>query len=56
MWLREIERYAAEGVSKLLVGNKNDLTDKKVVDYTAAKVKYIFSYFVKQYDNYLSHI
>ncbi|KAI8143229.1 putative GTP-binding protein ypt1 [Fennellomyces sp. T-0311] len=37
MWLREIERYAAEGVSKLLVGNKNDLTDRKVVDYTAAK-------------------
>ncbi|KAI9006250.1 ras family protein [Phycomyces nitens] len=36
-WMREIDRYAAEGVNKLLVGNKNDLTDKKVVDYTAAK-------------------
>ncbi|KAI9488269.1 GTP-binding protein ypt1 [Zychaea mexicana] len=37
MWLKEIERYAAEGVSKLVVGNKNDLTDKKVVDTTAVK-------------------
>ncbi|KAL0092591.1 GTP-binding protein ypt1 [Phycomyces blakesleeanus] len=36
-WMREIDRYAAEGVNKLLVGNKNDLTEKKVVDYTAAK-------------------
>ncbi|KAI9300999.1 GTP-binding protein ypt1, partial [Cunninghamella echinulata] len=36
-WLSEIERYAAEGVNKLLVGNKSDLTDKKVVDTEQAK-------------------
>jgi len=36
--MQEIDRYAAEGVNKLLVGNKSDLTDKKVVEYTEAKV------------------
>lgn len=36
-WLQEIDRYATSGVMKLLVGNKADLSDKKVVDYTAAK-------------------
>ncbi|CDJ56879.1 RAS small GTpase, putative [Eimeria maxima] len=36
-WMHEIERYATEGVSKLLVGNKSDLTAKKVVSYEEGK-------------------
>ena len=36
-WLSEIDRYANENVNKLLVGNKSDLTSKKVVDYAIAK-------------------
>ncbi len=36
-WLQEIDRYATEGVNKLLVGNKSDMSDKKAVEYTVAK-------------------
>ncbi|EIW67187.1 GTP-binding protein ypt1 [Tremella mesenterica] len=36
-WLQEIDRYAVEGVNKLLVGNKSDLTTKKVVEHNEAK-------------------
>jgi len=36
-WLGEIERYACQSVNKLLVGNKADLIEKKVVDFNEAK-------------------
>jgi Ras-related protein Rab-1A len=36
-WLNEIDRYATEHVSKLLVGNKSDLVQKKAIDYDTAK-------------------
>lgn len=36
-WLQEIDRYAVEGVNKLLVGNKSDLVGKKVVETDTAK-------------------
>lgn len=36
-WLQEIDRFASEHVCKLLVGNKNDMTSKKVVSTETAK-------------------
>merc|ERR1712083_531755 len=36
-WLGEIDKYAKEGVNKVLVGNKCDLSSKKVVSYDEAK-------------------
>jgi Ras-related protein Rab-1A len=36
-WLNEIDRYANESVNKLLVGNKCDLEEKRVVDKATAQ-------------------
>lgn len=38
-WITEIERYASEGVKKLIIGNKSDLVERKVVEYSVAKVR-----------------
>lgn len=40
-WLNEIDRYASDSVNKLLVGNKCDLTSKKVVSYETGKVRIV---------------
>jgi Ras-related protein Rab-1A len=37
-WLEEIDHHASANVNKILVGNKSDLTTKKVVEYNQAKV------------------
>jgi len=36
-WNAEIDRYASEGVTKVLIGNKSDMADKKVVTYDEGK-------------------
>ncbi|KAK5577645.1 hypothetical protein RB653_002588 [Dictyostelium firmibasis] len=36
-WLQEIERYAREGIIKMIIGNKCDLVSQKVVDPFLAK-------------------
>ncbi|KAI8866334.1 GTP-binding protein ypt1 [Ramicandelaber brevisporus] len=36
-WLQEIDRYASEGVNRLLVGNKCDLVDNKQVETKLAQ-------------------
>merc|ERR1712227_216316 len=36
-WLEEIQRYACEGVNKLMVGNKCDLASKRKVEKKAAE-------------------
>lgn len=36
-WLAEIERYASSSVTKLLVGNKADLSSRRTVDKAAAE-------------------
>jgi len=37
LWMQEIQRYAVFGVSRVLVGNKFDQDDKKIVSYNTAK-------------------
>uniref|UniRef100_A0A5K3FPM5 Ras-related protein Rab-1A n=1 Tax=Mesocestoides corti TaxID=53468 RepID=A0A5K3FPM5_MESCO len=36
-WLEEIKRYARPDVTKIVVGNKSDLTDQRVVSYEQGK-------------------
>ncbi|KAH3764060.1 Rab GTPase [Pelomyxa schiedti] len=36
-WIRNIEQHASEDVSKILIGNKCDMVDKKVVEYEKGK-------------------
>jgi len=36
-WIRNIEQHAAENVNKILIGNKCDLVDKKVIDTSRGK-------------------
>merc|ERR1712039_336709 len=36
-WMQEIDKYAADGVNRLMIGNKCDLSSKKVVSYDEAK-------------------
>ena len=36
-WLGDIERYGLKDVNKLLIGNKCDLTEKRVVEYEKGK-------------------
>jgi Ras-related protein Rab-1A len=43
-WMAEIDRYASDGVSKLLVGNKSDLSGKRAIEYSAAKVSMRLEY------------
>jgi len=37
LWMQEIQRYAAGGVCKMLVGNKVDLEEKRVISTSTAK-------------------
>ena len=30
-WMRNIEQHASEGVNKILIGNKADMLDKKII-------------------------
>lgn len=43
-WMAEIDRYASDGVSKLLVGNKSDIAGKRAVEYATAKVPWLHKY------------
>ena len=36
-WMNDVEQYAPEGVNKILVGQKQDINDQRVVAYDRAK-------------------
>jgi Ras-related protein Rab-1A len=37
-WYKEIDRYASDNISKMLIGNKSDLAANRAVDAAVAKV------------------
>ena len=37
MWLKEVEKYSTANVCKVLIGNKSDLTNKRVIDFKTGK-------------------
>ena len=50
-WLKELRDHADSNIVIMLVGNKSDMEDKKVVEYTVAKVcssLYLFPYSLEQ--------
>lgn len=52
-WLLEVNRYASESTCKLLVGNKSDREDERVVAFDTAKVRtYDNGHRFIYYDNY----
>jgi len=36
-WIRNIEHHATESVNKMLIGNKCDMEDKRVIDFERGK-------------------
>jgi len=36
-WISNIEQFAQEGVNKILIGNKSDMTSKRVIEFSAGK-------------------
>lgn len=54
-WLNEIDRYANDSVCKLLVGNKCDLVENKVVDTQTAKVYIIVTQIHDLVDDEVTH-
>ena len=38
-WLKELRDHADANIVIMLVGNKSDMTDKRAVEYTVAKVR-----------------
>ena len=43
-WLQKMDKYASPSAAKLLVGNKSELTDKRVVDFATGKVSIVVLY------------
>jgi Ras-related protein Rab-1A len=47
-WLNEVNRYASERTCKLLIGNKSDCVDKKVVFKETAQVTKVWLIYIDQ--------